>query len=383
MFDQIDQGRDCFTEDHRIFRGQVRDFVAREMKPRHAKWEQDKQVERDIWLKAGAMGLLCPTAPEELGGGGGDFLHALIILEEMTRAQCTGPGFLAHSEMVVPYIIKYGNDHLRSTYLDRLISGELISCVAMTEPHAGTDLRRMKTRAKRQADGSWKLSGSKIYISNGFLADLAVVAAQTEVDGRDRLSLFVVETGWDGYVKGRKLDKLGSHASDTAELYFDEVTVPADHLLGELGQGLTYLRNGLVRERIMIAANSVARAELALELTLDQVKDRDLFGQKLWDFQNTKFVLADVATEVTMARRLIDGVIADYMERDFSESDAARLKLWCTDMIWRVADKCLQFHGGSAYMADTPMAKLWVACRAEKLVGGSSETMRDLISRSL
>lgn len=383
MFDKIDQSRTSFTEDHRIFRDQVRDFVGREMKPHHGDWEQNKQVDRDIWRKAGALGLLCPTAPEELGGGGGDFLHALIILEEMTRAQCTGPGFLAHSEMVVPYIINYGNDHLKKTYLGGLMSGELISCVAMTEPHAGTDLRRMKTRARQQPDGSWRLSGSKIFISNGILADLAVVVAQTEVDGRDRLSLFVVETQWDGFNKGRKLDKLGSHASDTAELYFDDIEIPESNLLGDLGQGLKYLRNGLVRERIMISANSVARAELALELTLEQVKDRDLFGQKLWDFQNTKFVLADVATEVAMARRLIDGVIADYLEREFTESDAAKLKLWCTDMIWRVADKCLQFHGGSAYMADTPMAKLWVACRAEKLVGGSSETMRDLISRTL
>lgn len=383
MFDEIDLGRTVFTQEHRIFRNQVRDFVDREMRPHHGEWEKAKQVDRAIWLKAGAMGLLCPTAPEELGGGGGDFLHALIILEEMTRAQCTGPGFLAHSEMVVPYLINYGTPELQALYLDKLIAGEMISCVAMTEPQAGTDLRRMKTRARQQEDGSWRLSGSKIFISNGFLADLAIVAAQTVVDGRDRLSLFVVETGWEGFVKGRKLDKLGSHASDTAELFFDNVAVPASHLLGELGQGLRYLRNGLVRERIMIAANSVARAELALGLTLEQVKERDLFGQKLWDFQNTKFVLADVATEVAMARRLIDGVIADYLQRDFSEADAAKLKLWCTDMIWRVVDKCLQFHGGSAYMADTPMAKLWVSCRAEKLVGGSSETMRDLISRGL
>tara|TARA_R110002072_G_scaffold10342_1_gene48092 strand:- start:172 stop:1317 length:1146 start_codon:yes stop_codon:yes gene_type:complete len=378
-----DAQRSLFSGEHNIFREQVRAFLEREAVPHHDRWEAEGQVDRAIWTAAGAQGMLCPTAPEEFGGVGGDPLFSVVVVEELARAGTSGLGFWVHSEMATPYIVNFGSQAQKERWLPGLISGELIASVAMTEPDAGSDLRGMKTRATRQDDGSWKIKGQKVFISNGQMSDIVVLAAKTDVEGRDRISLFLVDTSLDGFRRGRNLDKLGVHAQDTSELFFDDLIVPADALLGEIGEGFAYLRHGLVRERTMIAVSCVAKAERAMALTQDHVHQRKLFGKTLGEFQNTRFVLANCATEITVGREFIDSFLARYLAGELDEHNAAIAKLWATEMIGRVTDACLQMFGGWGYMQEYPIARMWTEARVERIAGGASEVMRDLIGAQL
>lgn len=377
-----DSSRRLFTPDHVMFRDQVRNFLNREAVPFHAQWEKDGTVGREIWRAAGAQGMLCPTAPETYGGAEGDALFAVVVVEEVARAGTSGLGFWVHSEMAAPYVINFGTDAQKRRWLPGLIDGSLITAVAMTEPDAGSDLRGMKTRARRNEDGSWTLKGQKVFISNGQMADLVILAAQTEVNGKDRISLFLLDTRLSGFRRGRNLEKLAVHAQDTSELFFDDVVMPADALLGEAGGGFAYLRHGLVRERTMISVAAVAKAERAFALTLDHVRERKMFGQRLIDFQNTRFVLADCAKNIAVGRAFVDDLVMRYMDGTLDETNAAIGKLWTTEMVGQVADACLQMFGGWGFMTEYPIARLWAEARAERLAGGASEVMRDLIGRS-
>ena len=378
-----DDKRSLFFDDHHIFRAEVRRFLETEAVPHHARWEAEGQVSREVWQKAGALGLLCPTAPEEFGGAGADPLFSLVVVEELARAGTSGLGFWIHSEMAVPYLINFGTDAQKARWLPDLISGEAIAAVAMTEPDAGSDLRGMKTRAEADGQGGFRLKGQKVFISNGQMCDLVVVAAKTKVEGQDRITLFLVDATLPGFRRGRNLEKLGVHAQDTSELFFDDVPLGPDAVLGQLGGGFAQLRHGLVRERMMISASCIAKAERALALTLEHVKSREMFGQKLIDFQNTRFVLADCAKDLTVGRAFVDAQLARYLTGDLTETEAAIAKLWTTEMLGRMTDACQQLFGGWGYMAEYPIARLWAEARVERMAGGASEIMRDLIGRSL
>lgn len=378
-----DTSRRLFGEDHAIFRAQVRSFLDREAVPHHDRWEREGMVSRAVWQAAGAQGLLCPTVPEAYGGAGADPLFSVVVVEELARAGTSGLGFWVHSEMAVPYLVNFGTEAQKHRWLPGVVSGDTIAAVAMTEPDSGSDLRGMRTRATRQADGGWLLKGQKVFISNGQMADLVIVAAKTEVDGKDRISLFLLDARSEGFRRGRNLDKLGVHAQDTSELFFDDIRLPPDALLGAAGEGFAYLRRGLVRERMIIAASCIAKAERALALTLDHARQRRIFGRMLLDYQNTRFVLADVARDITVGREFVDGFLARWLAGGLDETNAAIAKLWTTEMVGRVADACLQLFGGWGYMTEYPIARLWAEARVERIAGGTSEVMRDLIGRSL
>ncbi|MCB1409650.1 MAG: acyl-CoA dehydrogenase family protein [Rhodobacter sp.] len=378
-----DARRPLFSEEHIIFREQVRAFLEREAVPHHDRWEAEGQVDRAIWTAAGAQGMLCPTAPEAFGGVGGDPLFSVVVVEELARAGVSGLGFWVHSEMAVPYVVNFGSEAQKQRWLPGLISGALIAAVGMTEPDAGSDLRGMKTRARQLDDGRWTIKGQKVFISNGQMCDLLVLAAKTEVEGRDRISLFLVDAALEGFRRGRNLDKLGVHAQDTSELFFDDLVLPADALLGAIGEGFAYLRHGLVRERMMIAVSCVAKAERAMALTQEHVHQRKMFGTSLGAFQNTRFVLADCATDITVGREFIDSFLARYIAGELDEHNAAIAKLWATEMIGRVTDACLQMFGGWGYMTEYPIARMWAEARVERIAGGASEVMRDLIGAQL
>lgn len=378
-----DTSRHLFGEDHAIFRAQVRSFLDREAVPHHDRWEREGMVSRAVWQAAGAQGLLCPTVPEAYGGAGADPLFSVVVVEELARAGTSGLGFWVHSEMAVPYLVNFGTEAQKHRWLPGVVSGGTIAAVAMTEPDSGSDLRGMRTRATRQADGGWLLKGQKVFISNGQMADLVIVAAKTEVEGKDRISLFLLDARSEGFRRGRNLDKLGVHAQDTSELFFDDIRLPPDALLGEAGEGFAYLRRGLVRERMIIAASCIAKAERALALTLDHARQRRIFGRMLLDYQNTRFVLADVARDITVGREFVDGFLARWLAGGLDETNAAIAKLWTTEMVGRVADACLQLFGGWGYMTEYPIARLWAEARVERIAGGTSEVMRDLIGRSL
>ncbi|WP_424830480.1 acyl-CoA dehydrogenase family protein [Ruegeria sp.] len=377
MFD--DSRRPVFNEDHNMFRDQVRTFLSREVEPYHEQWERDGMVSREVWDKAAEAGILCPTVAEEDGGLGLDTLFSVVIIEELGRIGASGPGFWIHSEMVAPYIQNFGSKEQRTQWLPKMISGEAIGAVAMTEPGAGSDLKGIRSSARREGNG-WLLNGQKVFISNGQMADVVVTAAKTE-DGR--ISLFLVDAKIDGFRRGKNLDKLGAHAQDTSELFFDNMHLPADALLGEEGKGFSYLMRGLARERMSIAASCVAKAEGAFAKTVDYVKDRRLFNQGLLEFQNTRFALADVKTELTVGRAYVDDLLRRYIEGDLDGDTAAMAKLWTTEMLGRTVDACLQLHGGWGYMNEYAICKAYADARVERIAGGASEVMREIIGRTI
>ena len=371
-----------FSDEHNIYREQVRRFIADEVVPHHPRWEREGVVSREIWLKAGAAGLLCPSLPESMGGPGGDFLHAVVAIEELSRAGTDGPGFFVHSEMIAPYLSTFGTPAQQQRWLPGFVSGEVIGAMAMTEPGAGSDLRGMRTQARR-VDGGWALRGSKVFISNGQLANLAVVAAKTDLADKNSVTLFLVDTTSEGFRRGRNLEKIGVHAQDTSELFFDDVFVPDDMVLGGPGQGFKMLMHGLVRERLSIAVSTIAKAEAALEHTVNYTRDRELFGKHLSDFQNTRFRLAEMKTEVMVGRVYVDELMRMYLAGNLDATEAAAAKLWTTEMLGRVTDAGLQLHGGWGYMSEYPIGRFWVAARVERIAGGASEVMKDIISRSM
>ncbi|GAB5387202.1 MAG: acyl-CoA dehydrogenase family protein [Alphaproteobacteria bacterium] len=375
--------RDLFSPEHELFRDQVRRFVVEEVTPHHADWEEQQHVPRDLWLKAGENGFLGCQIPEEYGGLDAGLLYDLIVYEELNYAGHTGPGFWLQSSLVAPYLIHFGTEEQKQRWLPGMVTGELISGIAMTEPGAGSDLASIRTTAVKDGD-DWVLNGAKTFISNGGQGDMFIIVAKTDPEQRAKgVSLFLCPADAEGFSRGRVLKKQGHHAQDTAELFMDNVRLPADALLGEENKGFFHMMEELPQERIIIAAFCVARAEAALHWTLEYTKDRKAFGGSVFDFQNTRFKLAEVKAELQVGRSYIDRLIAMHMEGKADLAQTAAAKMWCTEMLGRTADTCLQFFGGYGYMEEYPISKLWADARLERIYGGANEIMRELVARSL
>ncbi len=372
-----------YTAEHEAFRDQVRRFVAREVTPYHQSWERDGLVPRALWEKAGAAGLLCCGVPEAYGGPGGDFGFAAVVIEEFARAGATGPGFSVHSDIVAPYILHYGSEDQKREWLPRLASGSAIGAIAMTEPGAGSDLQGIAATA--HADGNHLVvNGQKTFITNGQSADLIVVVAKTAPDkGAHGTSLVLVEADREGFSRGRNLEKVGLKAQDTSELFFDDVRVPRTNLLGEENRGFACLMDELPQERLVIALGAVAAAEAAVEWSVAHVKQRKAFGKTLFEFQNTRFSLAEARTETEVARAFVDRCLAAHLAGGLDPTTAAMAKMWCTDMQGRVIDACVQLHGGYGYMWEYPVARAWADARIGRIYGGANEIMKELIARAL
>ncbi len=375
---------DMLTSEHLMFQDAVRRFMEGEIAPYHQQWEADGIVPRHLWRQAGMLGFLCMDAPEEFGGMGvSDFRYSAIVIEELARINASGPGFAIHSDMVVPYITRYGTAAQKERWLPRLVTGEWIAAVAMTEPNTGSDLAGVSTTAIRRGD-HYLLNGQKTFISNGILSDLVVVVAKTDPQAGSRgISLLVVERGMAGFERGRNLEKIGIHAQDTAELFFRDVEVPQENLLGQEGHGFYYLMQGLPRERLTIAVTAVASAEAALAWTIQYCRERTAFGQPIGKFQNSRFALAEMHTEVEIGRVFLDHCIMLHNAGQLSADKAAMAKYWTTDMQWRVTDQCLQLHGGYGYMLEYPIARAFRDCRAQRIYGGTNEIMKEVVGRAL
>ena len=375
--------RTLFSEEHELYRDQVRRFVEREITPHHAKWEKDKVVPRSVWLAAGEAGLLCPAIPEEYGGCGGDRLHSVIVMEELARAGATGPGFAVHSDIVAPYILAYGTEGQRQRYLPAMAKGEIIGAIAMSEPGAGSDLQGVRTTALKRGNG-YVLNGSKTFITNGQNADLVIVVAKTDPTlGAKGITLFLVDGGLPGFSKGRNLEKLGMHAQDTSELFFQDVQLPGDARLGAEGQGFIFLMKELAWERLQIAIAGITSAEAALQSTIDYVRQRKVFGQTVFDFQTTKHKLAELKTEILIGRIFVDRCIQQMMDAELDPTTSAMAKYWITDLQCKVIDQCLQLHGGYGYMMEYPITRAYADARVQRIYGGTNEIMKELIARTL
>lgn len=375
--------RTLFSEEHEMFRQSVRRFVENEIVPHHAQWEKDGIVSRDLWLAAGDNGLLGAGIPEEYGGSGAGFLFTAIVIEELARVGATGPNLPLHSDIVAPYIVKYGSEAQKRAWLPKMAAGETIGAIAMSEPAAGSDLRGIKTVARKDGD-EYVISGQKVFISNGHLADLVIVCAKTDPsrDGKG-MSLFLVERGREGFERGRNMEKIGYKAQDTAELYFNDVRVPAGHLLGEPNGGFAQLMEQLPQERLIIAVRAAATLQAVLDWTLQYTMEREAFGRPLTEFQNTRFELASVKTSAVVARVFVDRCIELHVQGKLSAEDAAVAKLHCTELQCRMIDRCLQLHGGYGYMWEYPIARAWADSRMSRIAGGTSEIMKEIISRNL
>jgi len=374
--------RTIFSEEHEMFRTNVRRFMQDFVIPNLEKWNKQCYPDRDVWREAGKHGFLCVTMPEKYGGAGADRKYSAILIEEQQRANAAGPGLVMHSEIVAGYIERFGNDRQKQKWLPEMARGEVIGSLAMTEPRGGSDLRAISTRAVADGD-DYLINGSKTFITNGYITDLIIVAAKTDQkDGSSGLSLFLVEADRNGVSKSQPLDKVGQKAQDAAELFFDGVRIPKGNLLGNEGEGLRYLMQELAWERLMIAIRAVAGCEIALESTVDYTKSREAFGQKLLDFQNTKFKLAECKTKTQIARVYIDRCIELGAVGRLSAEAAAMAKWWCTELQNRVLDECVQLHGGYGYMLEYPVARAWIDARAQMIYGGTNEIMKEIISRS-
>ncbi len=375
--------RTVYREDHEMFRATARRFVERECLPRQAEWDAAGCVDRDTWQKAGREGLLCTSLPEEYGGGGGDFGHCAVLIEELAAANVSGPGFSLHSDIIAPYILRLGTEAQKRRWLPACASGECILAIAMSEPGAGSDLKAVRTTAVLQGD-EYVINGSKTFISNGLNCDLVVVVAKTDpAAGAKGVSLFLVEADRPGFKKGRKLDKIGQHAADTAELFFDEVRVPAANLLGELNKGFIHLMQELAQERFIIAVGAASTTEAMLAETIRYTRERKLFGQSVFDFQNSKFKLAELKAKATAMRIMVDFYLGEHLRRKLTVEEAAIAKLFTTETMCAALDDMLQLHGGYGYMSEYPIARAYVNARVSRIYGGTSEVMKELISRGL
>lgn len=367
------------------FRELAHTFCQKEIAPNHERWSAAKQVDRELWRKAGEVGLLCLSIPEEYGGGGGTFAHEAILLEEQAKAGDDAWGNSVHSGIVAHYVDKCGTEEQKRRWLPKLASGELVSAIAMTEPGTGSDLQNVKTRAIRDG-GHYVVNGAKTFITNGAQAELIVVVAKTDPgEAAKGVSLVVVETEKvTGFRRGRVLDKIGMHGQDTSELFFDDVRVPAENLLGGVeGQGFVQLMRQLPQERLIIAVGAVAAMESAVEQTIRYTKERTAFGREIFNFQNTRFKLAEAATEVAVAKAFLDQCVERHLKGELDVTGAAMVKLWTTDRLSRVADECLQLFGGYGYMNEYPIARAWTAARVQRIFGGTNEIMKEIISRTL
>jgi alkylation response protein AidB-like acyl-CoA dehydrogenase len=376
--------RTLFEPEHELFRDSYRAFLDRHVAPYHAQWEQDKIVDRGVWLEAGKQGFLGMAVPEEFGGGGNpDFRYNAIITEETTAGRYSGIGFGLHNDVVLPYLLRLANDEQKERWLPKFCTGELITAIAMTEPGTGSDLQGIKTRAARDGD-DWILNGAKTFITNGINSDLVIVVARTDADkGAQGFSLLVVERGMEGFERGRKLDKIGLDAQDTAELSFDNVRVPSANLLGEEGMGFVYLMQNLPQERLGIAIMAATAMETVLESTLEYTKERKAFGKAIGSFQNSRFVLAELATEATAVRIMVDEFIRLHLEEKLSVEQAAMAKWYATEAQVRLVDRCLQLHGGYGYMREYGIARAFLDSRVQTIYGGTTEIMKEIIGRSL
>ncbi|WP_433391631.1 acyl-CoA dehydrogenase family protein [Micromonospora sp. KLBMP9576] len=373
-----------YERDHEEFRELCREFLAREAVPHHERWEADGIVDREVWRRAGAAGLLGTDVDAEYGGGGQrDFRFNAVLDEEIVAAGCTGLGFGLHNDVVAPYLTGLGTPEQRTRWLPGFCSGDLVTAIAMSEPGAGSDLAGIRTGAVRDGD-SWVLDGQKTFITNGELADLVVVVARTAPDrGAHGLSLLAVERGTPGFTRGRRLAKVGLRANDTAELFFDDCRVPAENLIGAENQGFYHLMANLPRERLSIAVTAVAAAERLLAVTLDYARSRQAFGRPVGTFQHNRFLLAELDTEVTIARTFVNHCVAEHDAGRLSVTDAAKAKWWTTELQNRVADRCVQLHGGYGYMLEYPVAKAWLDGRVQTIYGGTTEIMKEIIGRGL
>lgn len=372
-----------YDDDLKAFRDSFRKFIAAEITPFHAQWEKDGVVPRSIWEKAGAAGFLCIPQAEEHGGLGLPFRYACVVQEELSRANASGVAFALHSDIVAPYIESFGSDAQKQRWLPGMAAGKIIGAIAMSEPGTGSDLQGIATKAVLDAD-EWVINGSKTFISNGQLCDLTIVVARTEeATGWQSQSLIVVPSTAKGFVRGKKLEKIGMHAQDTSEMHFEDCRVPKDHLLGERGQGFLYLMKQLGQERLVIAVASVAGAQECLDQTIQYVKDRRAFGKPIASFQNTKFRLAEMATEIKLGETFVDNCIARLEKGDNITVEASMAKYWCSEMLGRVVDGCLQLFGGYGYMMEYPIAKAYLDARVQRIYGGTTEIMKEIIARSL
>lgn len=375
--------RTVYSEEHEIFRESVKKFVAKEIVPFHEEWEKQGVVSRDLWLAAGETGLLCSFIPEKYGGPGGDFLHTAIVIEELAKVEASGPAFHLHSGIVAPYILHYGTEDQKNNLLPKMCSGEIIGAIAMSEPNAGSDLAGMRTSAVRDGD-EFTISGQKTFISNGQLADIVVTACKTDkTAGAKGISLILVKRDDCGFNRGRNLEKIGWKAQDTSELFFENVTVPIDRLLGEENKGFSYLMDELAQERLIVSIRAATTIESALVETVNYTKGREAFGKTIFGFQNTRFKLAETKTQATVVRLLVDKCLELHMIGQLSADDAAIAKLYSTETMCSVLDDCLQLFGGYGYMWEYPIARAWAGQRVARIAGGSSEIMKEIISRTL
>ncbi|MBM09890.1 MAG: acyl-CoA dehydrogenase [Magnetovibrio sp.] len=375
--------RTLFSEEHNVFRNSVRHFIDKEIVPYHDQWEKDGQVSREIWLAAGEQGYLGCSVPEKYGGPGADFLYATVLLEEMAIHGVTGPGFHLHSEIVIPYIIRYGSEEQKQTWLPKMVSGECIGALAMTEPGAGSDLQNIKTTAVRD-DNELVIHGQKAFITNGQMADLVIVACKTTPsEGARGISLVLVERGREGFKRGRNLEKIGWHAQDTSELFFDQVRLPIKNLLGDEGKGFIQLVENLPQERLIVAIRAIATIEAALKWTINYTNAREAFGKTLAEFQNTRFKLAEIKAEATVQRVFVDKCIELLLADQLTAEDAAIAKLRTTETMCQALDDCLQLFGGYGYMREYPIGRAWADNRFARIAGGSSEIMKEIIGRHI
>ncbi|MGZ8801902.1 MAG: acyl-CoA dehydrogenase family protein [Mycobacterium sp.] len=376
--------RTLFEPEHDMFRESFRGFLERHVAPFHEEWEKAKIVDRGVWLEAGKQGFLGMAVPEEYGGGGvPDFRYNTIITEEVTAGRFSGLGFSLHNDVTAPYLIRLGTEEQKQRWLPKFCTGELITAIAMTEPGTGSDLQGIKTRAVKDGD-HYILNGSKTFITNGILSDLVIVVAQTDPEkGALGFSLLVVERGMEGFERGRHLDKVGLDAQDTAELSFTDVKVPVENLLGEEGQGFVYLMQNLPQERISIAIMAAAAMEEVLKQTVEYVKERKAFGKPIGSFQNSRFMLAELATEATVVRMMVDEYIRLHLDERLTAEQAAMAKWYSTEKQVHLIDRCLQLHGGYGYMREYPVARAYLDARVQTIYGGTTEIMKEIIGRSL
>lgn len=375
--------RTLFEEEHRLFRDNLRRFLAREVLPHHARWEEQGHVNREIWQRAGSEGFLCPTVPEVYGGSGADRLFSVAVIEEIAVAGASGLGWSLHSDVVAPYIVAYGTETQKNRYLPGMVRGDVVGAIAMTEPAAGSDLKGILTTARRDGD-EYVVNGSKTFVTNGLHCDLIILAVKTgSHEGSRGLSLLLVDADLPGFSRGKLLKKSGMRALDTTELFFDDMRVPIGSRLGDEGQGLAMLMQQLPWERLQAAIYSIAASEASLDSTIAYAKERRAFGRELLAFQNTRFALSELKTEIQIGRVFVDKCVEMLLKGELDAAIASMAKYWTTNLGFKVTDTCVQMHGGYGYMHDFPIAHAWADSGIYRLAGGSNEIMKELIGRSL
>jgi acyl-CoA dehydrogenase len=375
--------RTIFDDYHEIFRASLKRFIAEEILPHYADWEKAGIAPRSIWKRAGDQGFLCTNVPEEYGGMGGDFLHSALMIEEMARAGCTTPTFYLHSEIISPYLVHHGSDEQKRTWLPKMASGEVITALGMSEPGGGSDVQNIRTSATRDGD-DYVINGQKTFITSGFNADLVVLACKTDPNqGARGVSLILVETDRPGFARGRMLEKIGCKGQDTAELFFEDLRVPVTNLLGKEGGGFSILMQELAQERLVQAIRAVSSAEAAVEWTIAYATERKMFGQTLADFQNTQFKMADLTAQLAAQRVFVDRCTELHVRGALDPVDAAIAKMVTTELQFKVMDECLQLFGGWGYMTEYPIARAFVDARLGRIGGGSVETMKSIIAKTI